>query len=819
MTLLSIVIGVAAVVSVSVATSTTRQAYDQMFHTVSGAADLEIVAAGGGAFHERMVALAEQTAGVDLAVPLMQRYTIIYWGDGQKSRLMALGVDLKKDHRVRNYERTAGRDLDNGTGIWLDAATAKRLGIALDDSVRLLTRNGLKESKVVGLFEARGGSAVAQGGQLMMSLNRAQARFRARNQVDRVLLVLKPSADEKQVVGELAQKLPAGLTVRRPATRSQISDEMLLAAEQGLRLATAFALLIAVFIILNTFLMNVSERRKQLAIIRAIGGTRRQVARMLYREALVMAVAGIVLGIVVGLGGAYLLTRSVERLMQTSLPPVENTATSLALAIGFGLAISLLGAYLPARRAMMLTPMEAIRVVAQRDTERVHRWTLVLGIAVVGAAAALLAASIRGWLPMVVSPSASVALLVGIVMLIPLLLEPLSRTIELLLSLVVRVEARLGRRQLLRHRGRTALTIGVLFVASSTGIGLGTSIVDNVANVEQWYRHMVVGDFFVRAMMPEMATGATADMPEGLGQEIAAVKGVTDVEAVRFASAEAADQTVIVVIREFDRKNQQDYFDLIDGNPNTVLRDLRQGRVVIGTVLAHRANLKVGDDLSMLTREGVRPLRIAGITEEYLGGGLAVYMHRNTAQRLLGIEGVDAYVVQADPESLTSVEAALEKLCDQHGLMLQSYSGLIQMIDRMMSGVVGSLWGLLALGLIVASFGVVNTLTMNVLEQTREIGVLRVVAMTRRQLRRMILAQAMIMACIGLLPGAVAGVGVAYFLNLSTYPATGHPVEFVFHPALLAGYLTMALAIVMLAAWLPAVRAARLPLSEALHYE
>ena len=136
-----------------------------------------------------------------------------------------------------------------------------------------------------------------------------------------------------------------------------------------------------------------------------------------------------------------------------------------------------------------------------------------------------------------------------------------------------------------------------------------------------------------------------------------------------------------------------------------------------------------------------------------------------------------------------------------------------------MSGVVGSLWGLLVLGLIVAAFGVVNTLGMNVLEQTRELGLLRVVAMTRGQVRKAIVAQAAMLGLLGVAPGLLAGMAMAYVMNLSTLPVIGHPVAFKLHPLLLLGGFLAAMTIVLAAAWIPAERAARLELVNALHYE
>jgi putative ABC transport system permease protein len=140
-------------------------------------------------------------------------------------------------------------------------------------------------------------------------------------------------------------------------------------------------------------------------------------------------------------------------------------------------------------------------------------------------------------------------------------------------------------------------------------------------------------------------------------------------------------------------------------------------------------------------------------------------------------------------------------------------------IDGMMSGVVGALWGMVALLLLVAAFGVANTLTMNVLEQTRELGLLRIIAMTRDQVRKTIFAQALMIGLLALIPGIAAGYGIAYLINLATLAVIGHPVRLGFHPWLLFGAFAIGMVVVAAAAWFPAERAARLQLSEALHYD
>jgi putative ABC transport system permease protein len=152
-------------------------------------------------------------------------------------------------------------------------------------------------------------------------------------------------------------------------------------------------------------------------------------------------------------------------------------------------------------------------------------------------------------------------------------------------------------------------------------------------------------------------------------------------------------------------------------------------------------------------------------------------------------------------------------------MMFQSYVDLVKVIRDTLNGVVGGLWAVLALGSIIAAFGLINTLAMNILEQTREIGMLRVVAMTRWQIRKMILAQALIMGLIGIVPGILTGIWIAFTINLSTMPVTGHDVKFQIYPWLMLGAPLFELIIVVVAAMVPAERAARLNVSSALQYE
>ena len=194
-------------------------------------------------------------------------------------------------------------------------------------------------------------------------------------------------------------------------------------------------------------------------------------------------------------------------------------------------------------------------------------------------------------------------------------------------------------------------------------------------------------------------------------------------------------------------------------------------------------------------------------------------MEWSLAQRLFGIDGADLLVVHASPGELPEVGRRLEAVARKNGLMLHSALEVRRDFEAAIADVVGSLWGLLVLGFVVALFGIANTLAMNVLEQTGEIALLRVVGMMRRQVRRTIFVQAIIMGVIGLGSGSLAGLLTAYVIHLSLPPLLGRRLPFAASPWLFAGCSAAVLLLVAATAWWPARRTARMDLLVALRHE
>lgn len=834
LTILSIVIGVSAVVSVGVMTATTRDAQKLMFATVTGKATLEIkTPVDGGFVGTDILEKVQATPGVEKAVPIIERAGKIMKGE-QHIKIKALGVDTQDDPFVRDYKITGGRmaaertDKSKPYELVLDEGFAKQQQLNLGDVVQMRTTVNKFDFELVGLAKPQGGAAMRQMALAMVPIADGKRIFNKtgfREHIDSIQIVTAKDVKPEDVAAALRPQLADGLTVRPPTGDSVMMKKTLLSTEQSLFVSTIFSFVLAGFIILNTFFMSVGERRRQLAIMRAVGATGKQLMYTMLGEALVLGVIGTIIGIPVGLGVAWVMNRSLSRGFDVILPDPQITWVPIALAALLGIGISLIGAFVPAYRAGQVSPLEGLSRVSREDIEGSGRRYLILGLVLEIIGATIIYLGINGYISIYIPPFGAVAVLIGVVFLSPLFLQPLVSLIAKIIHPFTKVEGTMALRQILRHQVRTQLTIGVLFVAACIVIGMTISIKDNVRDMHDWFRASITSDFFVRSLMPDMVEATSPSLPDEVGTDIRALKQLdaTSVEAIRFVKAKVIDKTgkeypTAVVARDFvDPKLS---FDITEGEMYGLREKLFDGQVVVGSILAHDLKVGVGDEIAISSRHGPETVKIAAVVNDYLIAGMSIYMQRRTAERILEVQGVDGYAIRAGrKEDLEQLRADLAKIADKYSLMLQSNIELSWTIDAMKAGVELGMWGLVYIAFFVAMIGVVNTLTMNVLEQTRELSMLRIVAMTKVQVRKTILTQALLISTAGLAPGIAIGVFVAYIMNIAMEPSFGRQIEFHFYPGLLCWALFGAITVTLIAAWFPARRAANVDLANALHYD
>jgi putative ABC transport system permease protein len=825
LTLFGIALGVATIVAVTLTTHATRSAYHEMFAAVTGRASLEVVAEGFGGFDAALAARLNNVPGIKAAVPVIQSPAALV-GKSGPAPVLVIGIDPEGDGAARDYVLERGRRLTTGDaarasgGVLLEAGFAEANGCALGQPARLWTPTGMRGLPVVGLLQPRGAAAFNGGAVVFMPLATAQRVFGLQRQVNSVHLVLEAGSDEAQARAALLGHLPAGLRVQAPSTRGEHARHTLYSIEQALTGASLATLVAGAFVILNTFLINLTERRRQLAILRALGVTRGQLTGLLLREAALLGLTGTALGI----GAGYVLAVGVLGVWQqllggVRLPELRWTNEALLLALLFGPGMALAATWLPARLAGRRAPLLDLLARGGVHREEPRRWPAYLGLTLVGVHLIGVAGLGQGWLaPSLLAPIMPVGI-VGCVLAIPLVIGPLLRLATSLLERPLGLEGRLALRQLGRRPARTSLTVGILSIAIFVSIGVSHALVGSIRDTRDWSRRVAAADFYVRGSIPDGAYAVTvAGLPERLERDLAQIEGVERVDKLNWILARAHGQRVVVLACTI-APGRRLPLDLVDGDPPVVVRGLVHGEVVVGTALAQKLRLGVGDEIVLETRLGPRRLRIAGTANEYTIDGMALYLEWRAAKRLFGVEGVHVFPITAERGRAATVAGHLETLCRERHLLVQSRAELRGYIDQLVMRVAGLVWALLALVFVVAALAIVNTLTMNVLEQTRELGILRAVGLQRRQLRKLVLAQALTLAVISLVPGTVIGLILAYLFNKLSHDVLSHAVAFRVDFAFVAGCLAVATAVTLLAALLPARRAARLQVVQALQYE
>ncbi len=825
LTLAGIVIGVQALVAIPLTIQTTRRAHRELFEGLTGKACLEVVPFGEGGFSPDLAIRLEAVKDVRAVVPVIQSTAAIWCSSGLVP-VMTLGVDIQRDDRARDYALESGNKLTGDGQVLLETGFAQSLGLDVGTTVRLLSPSGVTELRVAGLLEPRGAAAVNAGAVAIMPLITSQQLYRLDGKVNSLNLVLAQGADPDQVAQEVSKRLPPGLTVQVPAARAALAQETLVNTERMLAILSVVSLVAGAFVILNSFLMSIGERRRSLAILRSLGATRKQVTRLLFCEAMALGVIGTVVGIPLGLAAAFVMTHVMAQLSGPAVPQLHLTAGPLVLAGVLGPGVAMLATYLPARSAGCRSPLAELRdrpgAIPARDA-RPRRWPGFLGLGLLALFALTYTVILAGWLPgevfVILLPAGTVLVLVGCALAIPVALVPLLRLAERLLRPVLGPEANLAIRQLRRHPTRTSLVAGVLMISVMLSIGFGNAILNSVEDSREWmvriFKHV---DFMVTPTALSATELLPVAMPEEYADRIGELEGVRLVGKGSILATQAEGHQVMIFPRSC-RPGEDPGFRIVGGVDAEVRQGLRRGEVVIGTALSQRSGLRRGDQISIETCHGARSFTIAGLSANYTAGGMIVLMEWNHAKRFFNMEGARYVYVVAEPDDRAGVEQRLRSFCDEHDLLVHSRAGFTRVCDEMMAGVLGSFWVLLAMVFVVSSLGITNCLTMNVLEQTRELGILRAIAMKRRQICRMIVAQALAVGLISALPGVLLGMLLGYAVIHASYAIVGMQIPYVLEPTLLLGCVGISLIVAVLASLPPARRAGRLTIIRALQYE
>lgn len=817
LTILSIAGAVAAVVAVLQATSATRRQLSSLQEVLASRVAMEIVSPDGKEFAGDQLPTEAALPGVRALIPVFHVFATVSANERQ-IRGIGTGVDISQYQLIREFEVVSGRTYAEPGEVCLEAGAAERLGVAVGDRIRLRSREVPLASTrtVVGILEFRGVGTLDEKGSVFMSLTEAGRLKRAAGRMTSVSVVLDDDVDAAAMVDRVRSRLPADLTVNSVASSAELSRPTEMLVNVSLNVAATLSVVAALFIVVNSFQISVKERQRQFALLRLVGATADQVRRTMYREAWLLGLVGTVAGTGLGIVGGSALAEGLHDLFAVSLPAVPLRAGPVLAGLVFGPLVTLISVWYPARVACRAAPLSLLRQSTELHGELRLGRILRAGAGALLASGLLFAAAASGVAALWTSVLAITMLQIAALLLLPLLLRPGTWALYRLFGRALPVESLLGRRQILDNPGRSTLTVAVLFIVSASSTSIGNTILSVTGDIQSWLDTTVTADFLLRASRPRIDMAESEAVPDECDARLQQLPGIAAIDRVTFALVAVNGQSATLGGRQFE--NYTDLpLDLHAGTAADVRRGLLAGDVVLGTVLAKKLGVTAGQQVQVRASGIEQTLHVAGIAQEYTAGGLMIIMHRESAQKVFPISETHVFMIRCRDGQTQQVEAALRTLAREEGLIFQSLADLRGLVQGMVVGVTNRLWLILVLALTIAGFAIVNTLTMNVIEQTRCLGMLRVVGMTRQQVFRLFVLQAFVLGLLALVPGGGIGAVMSYLTAVTFGGVSDHDVRFQLDERLLGGYLACGLVLSLLAATLPALRAGRLQPLEAIH--
>ncbi|GAA2340800.1 FtsX-like permease family protein [Dactylosporangium salmoneum] len=827
LTLLAVALGITFVTGTLILTDTSSTLLDDQFRTAAAGTDLTVRRAT--AFDDAMgvevqrdplpAATLERVravAGVADAQPVARGQGLLVVGGRP---VVPSGPSLLQSWTTAPFNAFAVRDgrapAADGEVV-LDAATARQYHIQLGDAVTVQAAENAP-LRVVGLAWFGDRPGLPDATVALVTLPAAQRLLHLGDGASEIAVSVADGATAQEVQRRLSERLGADhevVTGRDVAASSAAAAKTQVGYLRAMLLALAgAALLVGGFLIANTFAIVVSQRTRELAVLRAAGATGRQVLASVLGEAVLVGVAasaaGIGLGVAAAAGLRALAARFGVPLPDGSLVLLPRT---VAIAAAIGVLVTVIAAWAPARRAARVAPVEAMRESATgAATGRARRLTGLL-VTVAGAAALVLVLAGGGSLPLL--GAGGLVAVAGLALLGPALAPALARTVGRPLDLAG-VPGRLARRTAASAPRRTAATA----LALALGLGLisfmtvlGTSVKDAI---RQSYGETITADYVIESSRNEMLGG----LPPTVHAGVAGLPEVAVASRLRYGHWKD-DRGMTGALTAVDPATLPRVASLhmVAGRLDALAAD--------GIVLAERAardrHVAVGDELAMtFARTGAQRLRVVGLLRDADAQALGTdYLIGLDSYSRLYTEDVDASVLVRTADGVEAsaarraIEAALAgsptaQLRDQ----AQAVAGRTRSIDQILAVTTA----LLLFTVVIALLGITNTLALSIVERTREIGLLRAVGTTRAQVRWMIRAEAVLVAALAVVVGV--GLGVAFGAGAVRALGRATPLAVEIPAGRLALVVAVATLAGLLAGLLPARRAARLDVLDAISRE
>jgi putative ABC transport system permease protein len=724
------------------------------------------------------------------------------------------GFDPKAE-RFNPMTLTDGRWASGPGQVVVDKGTAKDHGYDVGDKIGVAANGPTRQYTITGLAKYGKENSIGGATIAVFDVPTAQALLEKRGQYDTIFAAARDGVSNEQLVSDLKPVVPASAQVRtgqEQADKDSKDTQDQTKFVQYFLLGFGFiALGVGAFVIFNTLSITLAQRIRELATLRTLGASRKQLKRSVLTEGLVMGVFASVAGLFLGLALAAGLN-GLFKAFGVDLPQASTQiqTRTVIVALGLGIGITLIASLSPARRATRIAPVAALREGATLPPRLGARRPAIPVTIVVVSAVLLVAGALKvGSLgtSMLLLGVGALGLFLGVIMIASRLVRPLARLVGGPARRLGGPPGRLASSNATRNTTRTATTAGALMIGLALVALVATIASSSRASYRNADEKAVSADYVVTSK------SGFDTIPPGAGQSVARVPGVESVSAVRHDEAKAFGSKVTV---DGIAPNFADtvHMDWSQGSDAVIPRLGAQGAIVTKGY-AEDHGLRIGSPLTLTTSNGRPvPARVAAISdpEGDLTGDVLISQASFDA-RFPRPSDMYVFVRTADGTSSAVTEGIERAVAGFPEVDSHTRSGWLDFRGKDAQQFIMMLYVLLALSVVVSLFGMVNALVLTVFERTREIGMMRAVGMTRRQVRRMVRHESIITALIG------AGLGLPLGVAIAAAMAAALDTPFVLPVGPLVIFTIVAVIAGVLAAIAPARRASRLNVLNALHYE
>jgi putative ABC transport system permease protein len=823
LTTLAVVFGVMLIFGLNGVIPTMVDAFSRSLLSTAGKIDLSVTSVFNQPFSTDILNKVERVLGVAVATPEVQRIAPVPQTPGvtaaqQVSQVNVIGIDPATVGKVREFPVQTGRALAMGDGdvVLLNADLAKQLGVRLGGKLLLPSSVGSTKFTVVGLLSS--GTVPGQE-QVFVPLASAQRLFALGSRITAVEAAFKPGVDRAAVEQAVKTAVGPDYSIGGLSTNSSLLASLQVSVF-AFNMFGIFALATAGFIILNSFRTVVSERRRDVGMLRAIGATRGTIVGMFLIESVFQGILGTALGIVAGWAMAASVFAALgpifENVVHMRLGGVIFTAGTWVEALVLGIGVTVAAAIIPAMSAGSVTPMEAMRPQVGEVYERRVGRRAWLGIAIIIFSLFCLATRESGLVGL-----GAVVFLIGIALVAPAVVAPISDAVGQVVELIFAREGAIARSNLQRNPGRSAITVTAVMLGLASIVAMLSVVTSIFAGFLGYIDKSLSADYMFIPRSIILGQGNVAAGPR-LAEEVRHTSGIGPVSSLRVAQGRTSSGDVQIIGIDPKTYPLVANFEWNAPSTNAALTQLESGRWIIANgIYAAQHGLVEGQALTIDTPNGPRVYHVAGVGNDYLNAKLAtIYTSQDNLARDFNVTS-DLLIManrlpNADPRTVKTELDAIVSDFPAFKLYESAQWKSEQMATFDQTYVI--FYGLIAALALPSLLALANTLAISVLARTREIGMLRAVGATRRQIRRMVMAESMLLSVIGAAFGVVSGLWLGYALVVAM-GSIGWPMPYFFPWAGIAVTLVVGLSFGVLAAIMPARSASRLDVVEALHFE